>query len=227
MQSKRIGYFLFITLFSAGLLVNCGSQPATNQSAPRREAPPPPAPSQPVEISSPETPSLRPLTKRILDRAYNRDHLDAKRFQYFLSETMGMERDLSASILNYNAKGELFQEDSLTQERIVFERETKGVAVDVKIGEDYKRWELEVRFDPASANKTLTFRENDDGTSFELVYVETSAGRKIPYGENEYLLKFEAVPCLLIRMAETSKNLPLVTTVPGLAVDSPEVPLSD
>jgi hypothetical protein len=136
---------------------------------------------------------------------------------------MEMERDLSASILNYNAKGELFQEDSLTQEKIVFERETKGVAVDVKIGEDYKRWELEVRFDPAS-DKTLIFRENDDGSSFELVYVETSAGRKIPYGEDEYLLKFEAIPRLFIRMAETSKNLPVVTTVPGLAVDSPEVP---
>jgi hypothetical protein len=209
MQYKGMGIFLALSLLSAGLLANCQSQPVS----------PPVVQQTPARSPEPEPPALRLLTKKILDRAYNRDHLDPKKIQYFLSETMEMERGRNISALSLNAKGELFQEDSLAHEKIIFEKETMGVAADIRIDKDYKHWEIDIRFDPADS-RILTFRENDDGSSFDLFYVQTKTGKKIPYGEEEYDLGFTDTPRLLIRMTETSKDLPAITTVEGIPVDS-------
>jgi hypothetical protein len=217
-QTAR-GIFLVLSLISAGLLVNCSSQPASPASQePAGQTPAPETPAAGPELPS-ESSSLRPLTKKILDRAYNLDHLDVKGFQYFLSETVEMERSRNVSTLSRNAKGELFQEDSLTHERIVIERETMGVAVDIRVNRDYEHWEIDVRFEPAS-DRTLTFIENDEGTSFDLFYAQTKTGNKIPYGMEEYNLGFTEIPCLLIRLIETENDVSVVTTVEGVAVDS-------
>jgi hypothetical protein len=220
MQNKGRGFFLVLSLISAGLLINCRSQPASAPAAQRTASPPPKPAVEPEQQDSPEEiPPLRFLSKKILDRAYNRDHLDAKKFQYFISETMEMERGQSVSTLVCNEKGELFQEDNLIQEKIIIERETMGVAVDIRVGEDYERWEIDVRFDPVN-DRTLTFVENDEGSSFDLFYVETRAGKKIPYGNEEYDLSFTEIPRLSIKLAETSTNVPAITTVGGITVDS-------
>jgi hypothetical protein len=224
MQYKGLGIFLALSLISAGFLVNCRSNPESPPAArqPQGQARPP-APESPAgparQDPAPEIPSLRLLTKKTLDRAYNRDHLDPKKFQYFLSETMEMERGLNSSTLSLNARGELFQEDSLTHERIIFEKETMGIAADIRIGKDYEHWEIDIRFDPAD-DRILTFRENDEGSSFDLFYVQIKTEKKIPYGKEEYNLNFADTPRLLIKMAETSKDLPVLTTVEGIAVDS-------
>lgn len=202
-----MGIFLALSLLSIGLLANCKSP-----------APPPPPP--PVS-----EPPLRLLTRRLLDRAYNRDHLDPKQFQYFLSEAMEMERSRNISNLNLDSKGVLVQEDSLSDERIFFKKETMGVAKDIRIGEDYKHWEIDIRFNPLD-DQILTFRENDEGT-FDLFYVQTRTGKKIPYGEEEYDLSFGEIPRLMIRLIENSRNQPDITTVEGIPVDSlppPPVP---
>jgi hypothetical protein len=201
MQYKGVGFFLALSLLSAGLLVNCQSQPA----------PPPMPPAEP--------PPLRLLTKKILSRAYNRDHLDPKKFQYFLSETTEMERSWNTSALRLNSKGELTQEDNRFQEKIIVEKETMGVAVDIRIDEDYEHWEIDIRFDSAG-DRILTFRENDEGSSFDLLYIQTQTGKKIPYGEEEYNLNFGEIPRLLIRMTENSRNRMAVTTGEGVVVDS-------
>jgi hypothetical protein len=221
MRYKDMGFFLVLSLLSAGLLVNCGSQPAPAPAQKTPNQPPAPeAPAKPAERnSSPEIPSLRLLSKEILSRVYNRAHLNPKRIQYFLSETVEMERGRYSSTLSLNTKGELFQEDSLTHEKIIFEKETMGIAVDIRIDKDYKHWELDIRFDPAD-DRILTFRENDGGSSFDLFYVETKTGKKIPYGTEEYDLSFADTPRLLVKMAETSKNLPAIITGEGITVDS-------
>jgi hypothetical protein len=205
-----MGIYLVLGLIFTGFLMNCQTQ------AP---PPPPPPPVEPQRESLPEIPSLRPLTKKILDRAYNRDHLDVKEFQYFLSGTIEMERGRNNSTLSHNTKGEVFQEDSLTHERIVIEKETMGVAVDIRVSKDYEHWEVDIRFEPAN-NRTLTFIENDEGTSFDLFYVETRTGDKIPYGTEEYDLSFAEIPCLLIKLIETENDVSVVTNVEGIAVDS-------
>jgi hypothetical protein len=213
MWYKGLGIFLALSVISAGLLVNCRSNPP----------PPPPPPESPAEPAgqdpSVEIPSLRLLTKKILDRAYNRDHVDPKKIQYFLSETLEMERSRSSSSLTLNTKGELFQEDSLAHEKIIFKKETMGVAADIRIGKDYGHWEIDIRFDPAD-DRILTFRENDEGSSFDLFYVQIKTEKKIPYGKEEYNLNFADTPRLLIKMVETSQDLPVITTVEGIAVDS-------
>jgi hypothetical protein len=216
MQYKGMGFFLALILLSAGLLVNCRSQPAPPPKSAAEPADPEPVKQ---EESSPEIPPLRLLTKTILGRAYNRDHLDPKKFQYFLSETMEMERGRNSSTLSLNTRGELSREDELTREKIILEKETMGVAVDIRIDKDYEHWEIDIRFDPAD-ERILSFRENDEGSGFDLVYAQTQTGKKIPYGKEEYDLDFGEIPRLLIRMAENSRNQTTVTTVEGIAVDS-------
>jgi hypothetical protein len=203
-----MGIFLVLGLIFTGFLINCQTQ-----------APAPPPPVEPQIQPPPEISPLHPLTKKILDRAYNRDHLDVKKFQYFLSETMEMERERSRSTLNHNTKGELFQEESLTHEKIVIEKETMGIAVDIRVNKDYEHWEIDVRFEPAN-DKTLTFIENDEGTSFDLFYVQTKAGSKVPYGTEEYHLSFRTIPCLLVKLTETENDVLTVTNAEGIAVDS-------
>jgi hypothetical protein len=195
-----MGIFLVLSLLSAGFLVNCQSPP------------PPPPP-------SPPDPSLRILTKKILDRAYNQYHLDPKKFQYFLSETIEMERSWNTTTLRLNTKGELLQEDSQMYEKIILEKETKGVTVDIRIDKDYKHWEIDIRFNP-NDDRILTFRENDEGSGFDLFYVQTKTGKKIPYGKEEYNLNFTETPQLLIRMIGSSRNQPVVTTAEGVPADS-------
>ncbi|MDR0450443.1 MAG: hypothetical protein LBH26_04175 [Treponema sp.] len=213
MQYKGTGLLLALSLLSAGLLVNCQSKPA-----PLPEQPPA-GPQVKREETSPEIPPLRLLTKKILDRAYNQDHLDPKKFQYYLSETIEMERGWNSSTFSLNNKGELLREDSLTRERIVFEKETMGIAVEIRIDRNYEHWEIDLRFDPAD-ERILTFRENGEGGSFDLVYAQTKTGNMIPYGAEEYLLSIEEIPRILIRMAETVKDVPLLIIVDGIPVDS-------
>jgi hypothetical protein len=215
MQYKGMGFFLALSLLSAGLLVNCQSQPAPSSNPPAGPVNPEPV----KQETPPEIPPLRLLTKKILGRAYNRDHLDPKKFQYFLSETMEMERGRNSSTLSLNSKGELSREDNLTREKIIFEKETMGVAVDIRIDKDYEHWEIDIRFNPAD-DRILSFRENDEGGGFDLVYAQTQTGNKIPYGKEEYDLSFGEIPRLLIRMTENSRNQMVVTTVEGIAVDS-------
>jgi hypothetical protein len=222
-----MGIFLALSLISAGFLVNCQSQPASpagqqtdgQSPAPESSADPVEASAESPEQASPASPPLRLLTKKILDRAYNRDHLDVKKFQYFISETMEMERGRNSSTLSYNAKGELLQEDRLTHEKIVIEKGAMGVAVGIRIDKDYEHWEIDVRFEPAN-DKTLTFIENEEGTGFDLFYVQTSTGSKIPYGTEEYSLSFAEIPRLLIKLTETENTESVVTKAEGIAVDS-------
>jgi hypothetical protein len=204
MQYKNLGIFLALSLIATGLLANCQSQPAP--------LPPPPEP-------PPEIPPLRLLTKTTLDRAYNRDHLDPKKFQYFLSGSMELERSWNTSTLRLNTGGELSQENIRFQEKIILEKETMGVAVDIRIDKDYEHWEIDIRFDRVNG-RILTFRENDTEGSFDLLYVQAQTGKKIPYGTEEYNLNFAEIPRLLIRIAENSRDRPAVTMVEGVAVDS-------
>jgi hypothetical protein len=206
MQYKGVGFFLALSLLSAGLLVNCRSQPV---------APPVIEEEEPL----PEIQPFRLLTKRILDRAYNRAYLDPKKFQYFLSETVEMDRDLNNSTLSLNNKGELAQEDTLIHERIIFEKETMGVATDIRIDENFEYWEIDVRFDPMDT-RVLTFKENHRGDGFDLVYVQVQGEKKIPYGKEEYNLFFENTPQLLIRMSEYSSDQMEITTAEGFSIDS-------
>jgi hypothetical protein len=216
MRCKGMGIFLALSLLSIGLLANCKSQPKPESPAGPAVSEPEPVPEPPAGV---EDSSLRLLTKKLLDRAYNRDHLDPKKFQYFLSEAMTMERGRNTSSLSLNTKGELSQEESRIREEITLKKETMGVAKDIRIGEDYRHWEIDVRFNPPD-DRILTFRENNDGNSFDLLYVQTQTGKKISYGDDEYDLGFEEIPQLMIRMIENSRDQMVVTVAEGIPVDS-------